>query len=115
MIIKVAPQNNDTLTTDQTDPVATAASPLTPTGEALLRTRFPTELLAQGHQARRLSWAPGYCILVTSVGGRSGKKLRLMSAGGRSGQVEWQPYNMADELMADDWEVVSPGIDGQTV
>lgn len=84
------------------------AAPADPFGiGGIIDTRyFPSPLLATGHRARRRAWAPGYELLVASAGGRTGQKLRLMTTGGRGGQVEWKPANMADELMADDWEAI---------
>lgn len=104
-----ANEGNDTLQANADQPGApTDPLPADPFGiGTVMDTRyFPSPLLATGHRARRASWAPGYELLVASAGGRSGQKLRLMIMGGRSGQIEWKPQNMADELMADDWQAI---------
>lgn len=68
---------------------------------------FPGFSLRAGHRARRASWAPGYELSVEAARGRAGGTTRFMTSGGRGGLVEWAPKNLADELLADDWQVIA--------
>lgn len=67
---------------------------------------FPGPLLAFGGRARRAGWAPGYELTAENAADRTGRNMKLMTSGSRSGPVEWKPANLADELLADDWEVI---------
>jgi hypothetical protein len=69
---------------------------------------FPCGALKGGARARRASWAPGYELYLAAAASRTGGHFRLMATGGRGGPVEWKPQHPADELMADDWNVVKP-------
>lgn len=66
---------------------------------------FPGFILAQGGTARRKGWAPGYELSASAAGGRGGQVMKLYTSGRRGGPIEWRPTNIADELLADDWEM----------
>jgi hypothetical protein len=73
----------------------------------VIRTRaFPGPLLAFGGRARRAGWAAGFEISAQNAADRTGRKMKLMITGNRAGPIEWKPEHLADELVADDWEVV---------
>lgn len=75
--------------------------------QTVIRTRaFPGPLLAFGGRARRAGWGPGFEISAQNAGDRTGRKMKLMISGYRAGPIEWKPEHLADELVADDWEVV---------
>lgn len=77
--------------------------------ETTLRTRaFPGPLLAFGGRARRAGWAPGYELTAENAADRTGRNMKLMTSGSRSGPIEWKPLHLADELIADDWEITVP-------
>jgi hypothetical protein len=77
--------------------------------EQVIRTRaFPGPLLAFGGRARRQGWAPGYELTAQNASDRTGRNMKLMTTGSRAGPVEWKPQHLADELVADDWEVIIP-------
>ena len=77
--------------------------------ETTIHTRiFPGPALAFGGRARRAGWQPGYELTAQNANDRTGRKMQLMTTGARSGPVEWKPAHLADELMADDWEVTVP-------
>lgn len=92
-------------------PAPAAADEWTPSfqaGDILMNEiTFPGFSLRTGHRARRASWAPGYELSVQTAQGRSGRTTRFMTSGGRGGLVEWAPKNLADELLADDWQVIA--------
>ncbi len=67
---------------------------------------FPAAFLLAGERARRQCWAPGYELLATEAGGRTGARRKLMITGSRSGLIEWKPQHLADELLAQDWMVI---------
>lgn len=66
---------------------------------------FPGIFLAHGGRARRQSWAPGFELVAAASRGRSGGMSRILTTGSRAGLVEWNPRHLADDLLADDWEV----------
>lgn len=77
--------------------------------EQVIRTRaFPGPLLAFGGRARRQGWAPGFEITAQNATDRTGRNMKLMITGHRAGPIEWKPEHLADELVADDWEVIVP-------
>jgi hypothetical protein len=77
--------------------------------ESVIRTRaFPGPLLAFGGRARRTGWAAGFEITAQNATDRTGRTMKLMISGNRAGPIEWKPEHLADELVADDWEVTVP-------
>ncbi len=76
--------------------------------ETIVTRAFPGLLLAHGGIARRKAWAPGFELTASAAGGRGGQKMKLFTSGNRGGQMEWRPVNIADDLLADDWEVSLP-------
>lgn len=75
-------------------------------GTLVIRTRtFPGIFLTHGGRARRAIWAPGYELVAAANRGRSGGASRILTTGSRAGLIDWQPRNLADDLLADDWEV----------
>jgi hypothetical protein len=77
--------------------------------ETTIDTRiFPGPALAFGGRARRRGWAPGYELTAQNASDRTGRKMQLMTTGARSGPIEWKPAHLADELMADDWQLTIP-------
>lgn len=104
----------DATTTDPAAPIEGAADPAAPiedattTDPAPVPGPFPAAALAAGQRARRAAWAPGFELVAAEAGGRNGQRLRLMTTGTRCGMVEWKPPHMADELLAQDWQVVVP-------
>lgn len=90
-------------------PVKDAPEPEIAPDEQVIRTRaFPGPLLAFGGRARRQGWAPGFEITAQNATDRTGRNMKLMISGYRAGPIEWKPEHLADELVADDWEVIVP-------
>lgn len=90
-------------------PVKDVVAPEIGPDEQVIRTRaFPGPLLAFGGRARRQGWAPGFEITAQNATDRTGRTMKLMISGHRAGPIEWKPEHLADELVADDWEVIIP-------
>lgn len=86
---------------DQDEPQAEGTTDLVD-----IQTRaFPGFMLTYGGTARRKAWAPGFFVSASAAGGRGGQKMKLFTSGNRGGQTEWRPANIADDLLADDWEM----------
>jgi hypothetical protein len=84
-----------------------AANPPEPTeGLRIIQTRvFPGTFMVHGGRARRNAWAPGFELVAEARQSRTGGRARILITGSRAGLIPWNPPDMADHLLADDWEV----------